>query len=391
MKKKLILFLLIVHCGSMISQVNMAQESINSFSFKLFNQLYSKNENCFFSPYSAFGALSMVYTGAKGETKRDIEKALEIKNGEDFLTGYKSLSGNIQLDRETRLLSSNSIWLQKSLKLEKEYSKLVDENFQAKCKNVDFTNPQDREKTRNEMNELVEKHTAGNIKSFLKPGVLDESTSMVLINAVYFKANWQVEFSEKETSQARFLSAKGDSVDCRMMKTNLKTKYFEDGFAQWLEIPYENNKVSMIVILPKDSSKTEVKDVNLEYLTGSLKAMTMKEVDLHLPAFKLSVDYEFSDPLKKIGLKSAFEPGADFSGIVGKKDLVLNKILHKSVIEVNEKGTEASSSTAVIAMRSTKLPSQGPVVFRADHPFVFIIRDNNSNVNLFIGYLANPN
>lgn len=146
MKNFIIAFLLMVFAFPAFSQINVSQESINAFSFKLFDQIYVKKENCFFSPYSIYGALSMVYTGAKDVTRTDFEKTLEIKNGDAFINDFKSITSDILLDREIEFLSSNSIWLKKEIKLEKDYSKSVEENFQAKSKNVEFQRENGREK-----------------------------------------------------------------------------------------------------------------------------------------------------------------------------------------------------------------------------------------------------
>jgi serpin B len=390
MKNLITIFFLLAFVTTSVSQRNETKESINSFSFKLFEQVYLKSDNCFFSPYSIFGALSMTYAGAKENTRLEMGKALEISNKDAVHSEFKALNSNIMLNREVQFLSSNSIWLQKNFKLDKTFSNQVEENYQAKSKNVDFANENDREKARKEINTWVDKQTKGNISNFIKPGILSENTAMLLVNAVYFKSIWQTEFLPKDTKDEKFLASSGDSVICKMMNNDLKTHYYEDEMAQVVEIPYENNKASLIVFLPKDLNKTDLKSFDYNYLTKASQSFGLKEVQLSLPAFKLEVDYELSDAMKKMGIKSAFEPGADFSGITGQKDLIISSILHKSIIEVSEKGTEASSTTAVISMRSTAIPSKGPVIFKADHPFLFIIRDNSTAVILFMGYMAHP-
>jgi serpin B len=373
----------------MYSQINSAKESINSFSFKLFKEINSKNENCFFSPYSVFGALSMTMYGAKDNTRQEIEKVLEIKETENVYSDFKNLTANISLNREFQFLSSNSIWLQNKLKIEKEYSKKIEENYQAKSKSVDFTNENNREKARKEINTWVEKQTNSNILEFIKPGILSESTSMVLINAVYFSALWDTEFLLQNTKDEKFLSAKGDSVNCKMMNTEIKANYFHDEFAQVLEIPYEKNKVSLIVVLPESTVKNDLSVFNNSYLNQAIQSFESRNVKLSLPSFKMDVDYDLAEVMKKLGMKSAFENGADFSGITGQKDLFITSLLHKSIIEVSEKGTKASSTTAVIATRSTLIAKE-PVNFNANHPFVFILKDNTTGVILFMGYLAMP-
>jgi len=371
------------------SQKNSTKESINSFSFKLFDQVYTKNENCFFSPFSIYSALSMTYAGAKNNTKDEMERVLEISNSDNHHSSLKGLTASTGLNREFVFLSSNSIWLEQRMKMEREYTKEVEENYQAKCKSVDFTSESDREKVRKEINAWVEKKTSNNILEFIKPGVLSESTSMLLVNAVYFNAIWETEFLPNHTKDDKFLSAKGDSVNCKMMNANIKANYHEDELAQIVEIPYEANKASLLVILPRDTTNSDFTNFNFQYVNKSMELLTAKEVKLSFPAFKMDVDYDLADVMKKMGMKSAFEYGADFSGITGKKDLIISSLLHKSVIDVSEKGTKASSTTAVIASRSTSVAKE-PVTFKANHPFIFLIRDNTTGVILFMGYMANP-
>jgi len=389
MKKFINICLILSIATVSFSQKNAEQESINKFSFKIFEQLYIKGDNCFFSPYSIFGALSMTYAGAADNTKTDMEKTLGITDNTIVHSGFKEITNSIMQNKEIQFLSSNSLWLQKNFKLEKEYTKLVEENYLAKCKNVDFKDETDREKGRKEINTWVDKQTKGNITDFIKPGILSESTAMVLIKAVYFKAIWQSEFSPQNTKNAKFLAVIGDSIDCKMMNNELKTNYFEDNLAQVIEIPYESNKSSMIVILPKDSAKSDLKQFGSAYLNKFYQHLELVDVNLSLPSFKMEVEYELSDALKKMGMKSAFDPGANFSGITGQKDLIVTNVLHKSIIDVSEKGTEASSTTAVISMRSTSI-NKKPIVFKADHPFIFFIKDRGTGVIIFMGYLAQP-
>jgi serpin B len=158
---------------------------------------------------------------------------------------------------------------------------------------------------------------------------------------------------------------------------------------QIVELPYQNNKASMIIFLPKADIKINNNTFNYSYLQQISKSFNNKLVNIGLPRFKLETNYELSDGLKKMGMKSAFTPEGDFSGISGTEKLYIDKILHKSKLDVSEKGTEASSVTAVISMRSTKI-AQDPIEFKVNRPFYFIIRENQNKLILFMGYVANP-
>ncbi|MDF1551068.1 MAG: serpin family protein, partial [Bacteroidales bacterium] len=383
-----ILFLLVSIFS--FSQKNSASNSINSFSFKVFEQVYSANENCFYSPYSIFGALSLTYEGAENKTKLEMAKVLEINSGDKTSEDFLKVNNSLRSSKDFKLLTANSIWLQNSFKLKKSYKKISSDYYDATTENVDFIDETSRENARNEINKWVEKQTNNNIKDFIKKGILTESTAMVLINAVYFNALWKNDFSSSEISFEDFIAASGDSIHCEMMNTYLNTKYYQDEEIQAIEVPYENNGASMLILLPKKSTENIFKEVDGRYYSEIITSLEAKNVKLSIPKFKLSVNYELSDVMKNLGMKSAFSREADFSGITGSKDLIVSNILHQSVIDVSEKGTEASSTTAVISMRSTVVNKDIPIIFKADRPFLFIIKENITNAILFMGYLTIP-
>ncbi|NJO88341.1 MAG: serpin family protein [Chloroflexia bacterium] len=175
-----------------------------------------------------------------------------------------------------------------------------------------------------------------------------------------------------------------------MMNSHVNALYYDDESLQAIEIPYKNKEASMVVILPKENAKLTIKDIDYKYYTDISKSVEVKRVKLSIPKFKMEVMYELKDIMMKMGMKAAFSKDADFSGITGGKDLTISKILHQSVIDVNESGTEASSSTAVISTRSTMVTKDIPIVFKADRPFLFIVKENGTNTILFMGYMAEP-
>ena len=372
-----------------IAQKNICTESINTFAFRLLEQLQNNKENCFYSPFSVFDALSMTYSGSKENTKMEFEKVLDIQSGGNIHQNLLELSNDLGLERDFTFLSSNSLWLQKSLKPEKNFIKNAEEEYKAKIENVDFSGEHDREKARTQINEWVEKQTKGNLLNFIPKGILDESTIMLIVNAVYYNAGWLTEFDSDKITSDFFKVSSNDSVKCQMMNLRFETNYFEDENMQVIEIPYQNKKSSMLVFLPKKNGGFNSRIFNYDYYKKISGQLINQEVRLSFPKFKMAVNYELAEYLKKMGLKSAFEPGADFSGITGNKSLMLDKILHKSVIDVSEKGTEAASSTGVISMRSTKIEKQ-LVGFIADRPFYFIIKQNAGSLILFMGYLSRP-
>jgi len=372
-----------------MAQKNSSIESINRFSFKILKQIQNQKNNCFYSPLSIYEALSMAYAGARENTKLEMEKVMGINDTENFHQNFLELTNSLGLEREFTLLISNSLWLQKSLKPEKEYIRLVEGNYKAKVEDVNFASENDREKARLKINEWIEKQTKGNLPDFMPKGLIDESTITILINAVYFNALWNTIFPEEKLSTENFIVSVDDSVKCRMMNLTFDTNYYEDEMMQVLEIPYQNKKSTMMVFLPKKGIEDSTLIFDYDYLKKVASSMSSHKVNLSLPKFKMATSYELSESLKNMGLKAAFEPGADFSGITGNKSLILDKVLHKSVIDVSEKGTEAASSTAVISMRSTTIVKES-IEFKANRPFYFLIKENPGHLIFFMGYLARP-
>jgi serpin B len=318
-----------------------------------------------------------------------MQQVLELKGNENAHQNFKQLTEAFALEREISFLSSNSFWVQKNMKIDKKYTELLHKFYAAKIENVNFVQDNDREKTRLLINDQVEKDTKGNLKDFIPKGIIQESTLMLIINAVYFNAMWNTEFPEEKITREKFHTSSGDSTDCKMMYQLIETGYYEDEQVQVLELPYQGNKASMILFLPKEPSKKGSDFFNFNSYSKVLPTLKQRPVEISIPKFRLETSYELSETLVKMGMKSAFAPGADFSGITGSKGLILDKVLHKSVVDVSEKGTEASSATAVISMRSTKI-GQEPVKFNANRPFYFIIKQNPGNMILFMGYLAKP-
>lgn len=388
--KSLYLLILSLLTSSLFAQTGNTPKSINKFSFKLFEQVYNKNNNCFLSPYSVFGALSLTQAGALGPTRDEMNKALEIVDDKDTPENFRKLVNDLNSNKDIELLTSNSVWISKQLKLKKSFAKLSKEYYEAKSESVDFANDKNREKARKEINNWVENKTNKQIKKFLKPGILNASTGMVLVNAVYFKGLWDNEFKKSHTEKADFIAASGNKVSCKMMSNIAKTNYFEDSKIQAIELPYKEKSASMIIFLPKEQSGFDIQKIDYEYYSDVIRSFSEKHVNINIPKFKSEINYELKKPINKLGINKAFVAGADFSGITGGKDLVLSKIIHQSVIDVTEVGTEASSATAVIAVRSAMAVKDQPVIFKADRPFLYLIKEKKTDTIIFIGYMADP-
>jgi serpin B len=214
---------------------------------------------------------------------------------------------------------------------------------------------------------------------------------MVLVNAIYFKGFWDSQFKEKDTQELDFWVTPQSSLKASMMHQEQEFNYFENEQLQVLEMPYQNKALAMIVLLPKkrDSLADFENTLNLESVLSWQNQLRKHKVRVFFPRFKIESQFSLNQNLIAMGASDAFNPNrADFSGMVGRKDLFLSAVIHKAFVEVNEEGTEAAAATgAVVSVTSIKPPSP---IFKADHPFIFFIRDNESQSILFLGRILNP-
>jgi serpin B len=238
----------------------------------------------------------------------------------------------------------------------------------------------------------VEKKTNDKIKNLIKKGVLNSMTRLVLTNAIYFKGNWARQFEKDKTNDALFTLADGEKVDAAMMNQTAEFGYLETESFQGLELPYVDDELSMIIFLPKEIDCLDEfeKTLTVENLSKWLNKLYKCEVVVSVPKFKMTSEFDLASVLKSMGMTDAFSSNANFSGINGQRDLFISAVIHKAYVDVNEEGTEAAAATAVTMKLTSVMPGRIPV-FKADHPFLFLIRDNDSGSILFIGRVMNPN
>jgi serpin B len=378
----------------------------NEFALALFARLRENQGNLFFSPYSISTALAMTYAGARGQTETQMAKVLHFPT----LAGEKvppepamqegqfhSAFGVVVKDLNQRakkgnyeLAVANALWGQKGYKLLNDFLRLIETEYGGRLTEVDFVTA--TESARKTINAWVEEKTKDKIKELLKPGVLDTMTRLVLTNAIYFKGDWARQFKKDRTKQSPFTLASGEKVDAPMMNQTGEFRYMKAEDFQALELPYVDNELSMIILLPKETDalpKFE-KTLNLEDFSQWLDRLHRREVIVSVPKFKMTSQFSLASVLTSMGMADAFSAtAADFSGITGGRDLFISAVIHKAYVDVNEEGTEAAAATGVTMRLTSVGPTQTPV-FRADHPFLFLIRDNHSGSILFIGRLMNP-
>ena len=382
-------------------EVKSIVEANNKFAIELFTKLRDREGNLFFSPYSISTALAMTYAGAQGQTEEQMAKTLHFPitvspGKEQDRQKFASAFGKIVKELNARadkgnyqLTVANALWGQKGYGFLEEFLKLVKSNYDGRLNEVDFVKA--TESARKTINTWVEKKTNNKIKNLIAKGVLDSMTRLVLTNAIYFKGNWQSQFKEDRTRPAPWLGY-GEKVELPMMNQKGEFGYMETEDFQALELPYVDNELSMIILLPREIdglSKFE-QALTLDNFSQWLEKLSKREVIVSIPKFKMTSQFSLASVLKSMGMTDAFNPAkADFSGMNGKKDLVISAVIHKAYVDVNEEGTEAAAATAV-TMRLTSIGPNQISVFRADHPFLFLIRDNHSGSILFIGRVTNP-
>ncbi len=367
----------------------------NEFALDLFNELRKEEGNIFFSPYSISAALAMTYAGAKDETASQMTSTLHFTLKDDALHGaFGNLTASLNARSETggyELSVANALWGQKGSKFLEGFLELVESAYDAGLHNVDFK--RDPEAARLEINSWVEERTREKIQNLLGRGVVNELTRLVLTNAIYFKGDWASQFDEDRTEDAPFYLSKNNSIDVPMMHQTTEFAYMESHDFQLIGMPYVNEALSMMVLLPReiDGIGELEESLSWEKLSDCLSEMKKLKVKVYMPRFKMTTGFKLNDPLVSLGMTDAFKPGlADFSGITGNRDFFISAVFHKAFVDVNEEGTEAAAATAVV-MAVTGVSKPEPIpVFRADHPFLFLIHDNETGSILFMGRMADP-
>jgi serpin B len=313
---------------------------------------------------------------------------------EKFNSDYKLLLKNLNEGTEDKikLNIANGLWAQQDYKFLDAYFNMVKSNYASEIENVDFANNTEREKTRLAINTWVEQKTNDKIKNLLSQGDLTSMTKLVLVNAIYFYGDWAEPFEKQATQPKEFSLMAEHSINVPFMNQQKRYNYYEDSQIQAIEIPYKDNKASMVIFLPikKTGIPEFEKSFDYKYYQAIIAAFQPSEVSLSLPKFQTNFNIELGATLSEMGMPLAFSPNADFSGMTGRKDLCISKVIHQAFINVDENGTEAAASTAVFMKMKAVRMSIEPKIFNADHPFIFLIKDNTTGSILFMGKIMKP-
>jgi serpin B len=371
---------------------NIARDN-TLFTLDLYNQLKMTDGNLFFSPFSIFTALAMTWAGARENTAVQMAETLHFtEKPAQFHRAIGDLISQlnaVQKETDVELSIANAIWAQKGYQFLDEFFRIVQQSYQADLKQVDFSSA--AESARQVINTWVEQQTNEKIKDLLPPKVLNALTRLVLVNAIYFKGFWDNQFKSRDTREMEFWLLTEVAVKVPMMHQEHQFGYWENDWLQIMEMPYKEESLSLIVLLPKE--KTGITDLeqklNFENMMAWQSRLRKRKVIVFFPKFKIESQFSLGQTLALMGMSDAFDPElADFSAMVGQKELYISAVIHKAFLEVNEEGSEAAAATGVVVGVTSIAPS--PPIFKADHPFVFFIRDNKSQSILFLGRVLNP-
>ena len=365
-----------------------------AFALDLYARLGGEGGNLFISPVSISTALGMTYAGAGGETAKQMSEVLHLPGDRAKASGalgalLKDLEA-LNKAKGCELSIANSLWGQVGYPFRPDFVAGVKESYGAGLEHVNFA--RETEAARQVINAWVEKKTKDKIKELILQGQVTPVTRLVLVNAVYFKGDWKVPFKEDRTKDAPFHTSADQDVTVPLMHQTEHFGYMSNGDLQVLELPYAGEALSMVVLLPREAGGLGAfeKTLTPENLGKWLKSVRRKEVEVHLPRFTMTIRYELAKTLAAMGMPLAFDAmKADFSGMTTAERLCISEVIHKAFVDVNEKGTEAAAATAVI-MEGIKAVPAPPPVFRADHPFLFLIRDGKTGSILFMGRVADP-
>jgi serpin B len=397
----------IAHAGASSIDTRNVIAGNTEFAVDLYGKFRTREGNVFFSPYSISTALAMTYGGAQGDTENQMAQTLHFNLTPDKLhPAFAAMEANlnaVQQKGQVKLAEANSLWPQVGYEFLPDYLALCLKNYGITITPVDYMGH--TEAARKTINDWVEARTNRKIVELLKPGVLDGSTRLALVNAIYFKGKWVSQFETNLTENEPFYVSSGKTVtaptyafpyaeSARLMRQTGDFGYAELPDLQVLELPYAGDDLSMIVLLPRevDGLGNLEAGMTAENLTAWITNLKGQKVNVFLPKFKMTAEFSLKDTLMALGMSDAFDPDrADFSGMDGRKDLYVGAVIHKAFVEVNEEGTEAAAATAVLMDFAAVMQHPQPIpVFRADHPFLFLIRDNHTGSILFLGRVMDP-
>ena len=379
----------------------------SAFAFDLYRSLGAEDGNLFYSPYSISLALAMTYAGARGETERQMADTLHFLLPQDRLhPAFNAL--DIELasrgggtvgkgDEGFTLNIANAVWGQKDYEFLAPFLDVLAENYGAGVRPVDFKDMDAREESRLTINDWVADQTEDRIKDLIPEDAIKEITVLVLTNAIYFKAAWNYPF-DTSMGVRPFHLLDGSEVDVPMMRQTERLGYVKGDGYQLLDLPYDGLEISMTILLPDAGTFRGFEQaMDAALFSRTLESIERDYIELTMPKFEFESEFSLSDPLKAMGMPNAFDRSAsEFSGMDGRSCLagdlpclVISNVVHKAFVSVDEEDTEAAAATGVITEKVVS-GRPDPIRIMVDRPFIFLIRDRETDAILFVGRVENP-
>ncbi|HLK02101.1 MAG TPA: serpin family protein [Streptosporangiaceae bacterium] len=358
--------------------------AVDTFGTDLYRLLADGHPDLVFSPLSVSAALRLAWYGARGETRDELTRALHPTAGArmpDLAT-----SGSVTFRM------ANTAWVQRGLRLESDYARQLGGEAMTTLADADFTGAPGL--AREKINATVAEQTEQKIRDLLGPGDIDSRTRLVLANAVYLKARWSSPFPEHATSDAPFFPGDGTELKVPMMRGCASRAYKRGDGYQAVLLPYEASPLAMAIILPDGPLAGDPVATGAfasgpiigDLVSGTAPCL----VDLRLPKFRLKTQLALVPALNSLGIRQAFTPDADFTGITTAERLHIDAVAHQAYLDVDEQGTEAAAATAVTMKTAAFVRPQTRVEMTVDRPFLFAIVDTRTTTILFLGHLSTP-
>lgn len=373
-------------------------DGVNAFSLDLYKAIAAEGGNQFLSPASVSLAMGLAYGGARGATATEIREILHYPSAPDaFLAEAGPVLKSLDILGEGRELKvANALWADRTLQLQPDYLSAVSAHMAAGLKPVDFAKKSAA--ARKEINDWVEDRTNDRIKDLLQPGDVDSGTKSVLVNTVYWKGDWEKVFEKEATRPEKYTALGGAVTDVPMMVQQDWFQVAQRGGVRAIQIPYSGRELSMVILLPDDPNglpalEAKLTRQELARWMRDLDGTSSRETILWLPKIHMEARAKLATTMKGLGVRTAFSDAADFSGITGSPDLKIDEVIHQTFLDVDEKGTEAAAATAVTMVATSAMPGPPPpppFEFRADKPFLFMLRDMRTGLVLFIGRHVEP-
>lgn len=368
---------------------------LNDFAFSLYEQLRAGEDgNVFLSPYSIHAALTMTAEGAAGNTADQMLKTLQWA-AHDKLDPHENSAAllgwlNAMAGEKLRLSVANAVWVQDGYPLKAPFIRTINAQYEAKIAPLKFKTTPDA--ARRTINAWVAERTEDKIEDLMPEGSIDNMTRLVLTNAIHFKGAWVHAFNDGATKDRPFTLADGEAVKAPLMFQTDRFRYAEFFGGKAVGLPYKDGSLEMVVLLPNEPgglAKLE-KQLSAKMLDEWLSGFNPRRVKLWLPKFELKWRQSLNETLAAMGMPDAFDRGkADFSNITDAESLHINAVVHEAYVKVDERGTEAAAATG-IGIRATSANINKPVEFKADNPFLYLIRDRETGAILFLGRMLDP-